>query len=68
MFDFIIIFDQKMAYCSAKHHRWVYKVAKEKRKVEEKYPNPINGQMLPSMTLDIHILEVGTGQHTQLSL
>jgi len=42
-----------------KLHLGGYQVAKHKRKVQEQYPDAITRQMLPSMTLDIHVVEVG---------
>ncbi len=49
-----------MVYCIGKHHLWGYKVAKEKKKVEEQDPNPITRQLLAGITLEIHIVEVGS--------
>ena len=42
-----------------KLHLRGYQVAEQKRKVQEQYPDPITRQMLPSMTLNIHVVEVG---------
>jgi hypothetical protein len=35
-------------------------VTKHEREVEKQYLDPITRQMLPSMTLDIHVIEVGS--------
>ncbi len=43
-----------------KLHLGGYQVAKHKRKVQKQYPDAITRQMLPGMTLDIHVVEVGS--------
>ena len=42
-----------------KLHLGGYQVAKQKRKIQKQYPDAITRQMLPGMTLDIHVVEVG---------
>ncbi len=45
-----------------KYHFGCNQVAKHKRKVEKQYQDPVTSQMLPtvpSMTLNIHVVEVG---------
>jgi len=42
-----------------KLHLGGYQVAKHKRKVQKQYPDTIARQMLPCMTLNIHVVEVG---------
>jgi hypothetical protein len=42
-----------------KLHLRGYQIAKQKRKVQEQDPNPITSQMLPGVTLNIHVIEVG---------
>jgi hypothetical protein len=42
-----------------KFHLRGNQIAKQKRKVEEQDPDPITSEMLPGMTLDIHVVEVG---------
>jgi hypothetical protein len=42
-----------------KLHLRGYQIAKQKRKVEQQDPDPITREMLPGMTLNIHVVEVG---------
>jgi hypothetical protein len=54
----MISYHIKPADIRANHHLGNH-VAKHERKVEEQYQDLITRQVLPSMTLDIHVVEVG---------